>query len=151
MTDSLKKKDDRNILPLINKSESDNDHALLKTSKLKEEEQGIISQPMQENQPNNGSVWPVEPNLLVETARFENNVLHVTFTNLSVEPIKIESMGVKYTSIDTENIDFQPVNITLPTGESVIQIPCPRGNPFKFVVRTTNKTGSGSSKENMNW
>jgi hypothetical protein len=133
------------LYKLLKKNELNNEHSILNANILKDSEKNEPIQPEQ------NSVWPVEPNLLVETARFENNVLHVTFTNLSVEPIKIESMGVKYTSIDTENIDFQPVNITLPTGESVIQIPCPRGNPFKFVVRTTNKTGSGSSKENMNW
>ena len=65
--------------------------------------------------------------------------------------IKLISIGVRYTNNDNDNINFQPVNISLPTGESNIQIKCPDGNPFKFVLRTENMTGTGSIRSSMNW
>ncbi|MBU0471711.1 MAG: hypothetical protein KKF89_04400 [Nanoarchaeota archaeon] len=138
-----------NIKPLMKKNDSKEDHALLKTDVLEDSKNIVIeSKQFQENNP---SIWPVESNILIETVSYENDNLHIIFTNLSVEPIKIISTGVKYTSNNTESIDFKETNITIPSGESKISIPCPNGKPFKFVVRTNNGTGAGSSLDNINW
>jgi len=140
----------KNLHPLINEPSPDKEHAILNTEALKDSDINVNFQPEQEFQQNN-SVWPVESNILIEVAKYENNNLNVTLTNLSFDSIKIIEMGVKYSSNDYENIEFQPANITIPPGESTIQIPCPKGNPFKFVFRTANRTGAGMTQDNMNW
>jgi len=148
----MKKEPKKTIHPLMKKNEPNKSHPILDTSTLTDFEINADNTPEQQPiQENTSSVWPVEPNILIETANYGNNILSVTLTNLSVESIDIISMGVKYTSSNSESIDFQPTNISLAPGESTIQIPCPKGNPFKFVIRTANKTGSGSTKENMSW
>ena len=145
------KKSSNGVHPLMKKPEIEADHILLSTGTLMQEETSIAEPELTRFDDEFSGVWPVEPNILVEKARYENNFLYVTITNLYVESIKIMSMGVKYTSNNDESIDFKDTVILIPPGESNIQIPCPRGNPYKFVIRTANKTGTGSNRDNMTW
>jgi len=146
----LKRITDKTIFPLMKKSFEPEAHVIFEASVFTDEKMDIEHYPEHTNTIIPG-VWPLELNLIIEVARYENNILYVTVTNLFVEPIRITSMGVKNTSLDRENIDFRDTNISLPPGESVVQIPCPNGCPFKFVIRTANLTGIGCSKDNINW
>lgn len=146
----IKKSSKKTIHPLMKKPVVSDDDPILSIGNLAEAKVGASVASETLNQTPAG-VWPVESNILIENARYENNLLQVTLTNLYVQPMKIIAMGVKYTSSDQESIDFKDTNISLPTGESSLQISCPQGNPFKFVIRTANMTGTGCSRENINW
>jgi len=139
----------KTIFALIKEKELSN-HPILNDKQLDESNYEVsnVSIPVKEN---NSSVWPVDNNILIESVSLNNNLLNITLTNLSVDSINIIEMGVKYGPDMNENIEFQPTNITIPPGESTVQIPCPRGKPFKFVIRTANRTGAGSDLNSMNW
>ncbi|MBC8495887.1 hypothetical protein H8D36_07055 [archaeon] len=144
-------KHSKNIHPLMKKSELKDDHAMFDLGVLEKNDSELELQIPQHNQPNMNSVWPVDSNIIIEHAELQDKGLNVTLTNLSVDPIKIISAGVKYSSDNSESIEFQQTNITIPSGECCIDIPCPRGKPFKFVIRTANGTGAGNTLDNMNW
>ncbi|MBC8500785.1 MAG: hypothetical protein ISS25_01900 [Nanoarchaeota archaeon] len=147
------KKTKRTIHFYIKDGNLEGEHALLKHIPLEEKE---LTTPNQETTPetvDTNNIWPLEPNILIENAQYDqnNSQLIVSLTNLSVEPIKIIQRGVKYSPSETESINFENVDITLPPGENTISISAPAGNPFKFVIRTSNKTGSGQTRDEINW
>ncbi|MBU1202243.1 MAG: hypothetical protein KJ583_02105 [Nanoarchaeota archaeon] len=148
-TDTIK--NNKNLLRLIDKSESIKSHPIMNISMLDDSKINIRIQSREEQSPQNKSVWPIENNLIVERAKYENNNLYVIVTNVYIEPIRIISTGVKYTLNDSESIDFKPVNIQISPGELRITIPCPKGNPTKFVIRTENQTAVGNMRRDLNW
>lgn len=96
-------------------------------------------------------IWPVEPNIMFEEINYnyEQKILMVKLTNLSIETINIIQTGVKYD--ENQSIDFQKENINLDPGENIIYIAAPHGNPYKFVIRTSFMTGAGEIRKNNNW
>lgn len=146
----MKSKSNKTIHPLMKKPLAADNHPMFESNANLGIEIDESNIPIEVTPPNSG-VWPVEPNILIEKATFSDNTLIVTLTNLFVEPISIIAMGVKYSARDDESIDFRDTNISLPPGESIVHIPSPRGRPYKFVVRTSNMTGTGCSRDNMNW
>ena len=145
------KKDEKKLIRLIDKDNNLKSHAILNTTILDDANIAIKMPPQEQSQLQNRSVWPMEDNITVKSAKYENDNLFVTVINIYVRPINIISIGVKYTSNNIESIDFRPSNIHLPLGEKTIKIPCPKGNPFKFVIRTENGTAIGNTKPDLNW
>lgn len=152
----MKSKNEKSIFPLIKNDDITIDHPVTKSVLFKEDVKAednteILNQNSINNKQNNfNSIWPAESDIRIEGAKYENNKLSVKLNNLSFETINTVSMGVKYTSSDTENINFVPTKISINPSRSIITIPCQK-KPFKFVIRTDNMTGIGSSLNHMNW
>lgn len=142
----------KELKPLIKNKNIDISHPLLNVKILESYSNKKLKSTNKYNEiPPNNSVWPLESDLIIESVEFRNNELFVTLTNVSTEMINLDSMGVKYSSSNTESINFEPANLCVPPGEKTLKIPCPEGKPFKFVIRTENGTGIGTSSDFMNW
>ncbi len=141
---------DKTILPLLNGKTSDTNHHLFKEDILENETSefevsDVIAQPQAAT-----SVWPSDSDIQIERASFEGEFLTVEVNNLSFEKIGLTAIGAKYTPDNNENIGFVPSSQVLSPGVNIIKIPVVR-NPYKFVIRTNRKTGSGTTRDSLNW
>ncbi len=151
MAERNKSKGRSTIFPLFRQGEVNEDHPILKERFSEEPAPANIERFSQKEAKPQNSVWPADPNIVIEDASFENTQLTIKVNNTSFEPIVIKSAGVKYTNSQAENIGFQPYDFELPPGESFLRLDCPKGKPYKFVFRTANMTGAGSSLDSLSW
>lgn len=151
MVSDNKKKQKKTIFPLFKELDTNQDHPIMRENWTEEPESTIPNKFIEEPKEMNTSIWPVDSNIVIENVLYENNTLLITVLNLAVDNIKITSAGVKYTNSIVENINFQSYDFILQSGKNTLRIPCPNGKPYKFVFRTANRTGAGSSIDNLSW
>ncbi|MBU0666014.1 MAG: hypothetical protein ABIC91_01520 [Nanoarchaeota archaeon] len=139
----------KSIHSYIKENDLSSNHALLDEVSDQASET-IVNRSTTSPQDNEG-VWPADNLIIIDRAIYENDKLKITLLNNDSKNIDLISWGVKYGSDLSESIDFKETNAVLKPGENTVEIPCPKGKPFKFVIRTNRKTGAGSTREDLNW